>query len=129
MSRICALAGIDRAKLPLFTAIFKAMGETRPAVTSPLDVRALGRLHPDVLIGDLDHLDVDAMELLRQIRFVLPGCMIAIYGDDTHKAWGRACHMAGANGVLSKRSTQTELTNGITNALATGCFTDPRVNA
>jgi DNA-binding NarL/FixJ family response regulator len=34
--------------------------------------------------------------------------------------------MAGANGLLSKSSSEAELTNGIRDVLARGCYTDPR---
>jgi DNA-binding NarL/FixJ family response regulator len=126
MARICALAGIDDTGVPLLTAVLTAAGEQRRPIPTALDVRELGHLHPDVMIGDIDHVDVDPMELVRQLRFVLPSCTIAIYSDHTQRSWGLACHLAGANCLLSKQSTRAELSAGLADALATGCFTDPR---
>ena len=126
MPHVCALAGIDDSALTELEAVLRASGQRRKAVTCELDVRALDRIRPNVLIGDLDHVDADPLELLRQIRFVLPACMIAIYSDQTRKTWSLACHTAGANAMLAKTSTEAELTNGLTEALASGCYTDPR---
>jgi len=126
MARICCLAGIDRAAVPKLGALLKAVGETRPAVRAALAVRELGDIRPDLLIADIDGLAVDALELLRQIRFVLPSCVIVVYSGDAHRAWGLACHNAGANAMLSKDSSKAELVEGLGDALASGCYTDPR---
>ncbi len=129
MDRICCLAGIDRAILPLLSDVLKQSGESTRAVVAKLEVRALGKLHPDLLIGDVDDLAVDPLEILRQIRFVLPNCLIAVYSGDSHRAWGRACHLAGANCLLSKKSTTHELSAGVHDAVKSGCYTDPRFAA
>jgi DNA-binding NarL/FixJ family response regulator len=129
MPRICALAGIDGDAVPLLTAALKGAGEKRPPVETALDVRVLGEMRPDVLIGDLDGLTIDPLELLRQIRFVLPTCTIAVFSGDHRRTWGAACHMAGANCLLSKSSTLIELTAGLRDAVGSGCFTDPRFAA
>jgi len=126
MARICCLAGIDRAAARKLGAVLKAVGETQPAVPSALAVRELGAIRPDLLIADIDGLAVDALELLRQIRFVLPSCVIVIYSGDSHRTWGLACHTAGANAMLSKDSSKAELVEGLGDALASGCYTDPR---
>ncbi len=129
MARRCCFAGIDRDKLPVLSAALKGAGEKGRATKAALDVRALARLQPDLMIGDIDGLEVDSLELVRQIRFVLPSCVIAIYSGDLHKSWALECHMAGANCILSKHSTVGELTLGLEDALSTGCFTDPRLVA
>jgi two-component system response regulator DesR len=126
MPRICCIAGIDEAVTPVLTAVLEAAGETTRPLVAALDVRALGKLRPDLLIADIDRLTVDPLELVRQIRFVLPSCAIALYTGDGRQAWTLACHMAGANGLLSKSSSEEELANGIRDVLASGCYTDPR---
>jgi len=126
MPRICCFAGIDEAVEPVFTAVLEAAGETNHPLVAPLDVRSLGKLRPDLLIADVDHLTVDPLELVRQIRFVLPSCAIAVYTGDGRRAWSLACHMAGANGLLSKSSSEAELAIGIRDVLTSGCYTDPR---
>ena len=129
MARICCLAGIDPPDLPRLRAILKRAGETSRAVTVALDVRSVGPVRPNLLIGDFDPCAVDALELLRQIRFVLPSCVIAVFSADLHQAWGLACHLAGANCLLSKSSSNAELAAGLAGAVESGCFTDPRIVA
>jgi hypothetical protein len=43
-----------------------------------LDVTDLSRLATKLLICDIDHTMVDPLVLLRQMRFVLPKCLIAV---------------------------------------------------
>jgi DNA-binding NarL/FixJ family response regulator len=128
MTRTCCLAGMDGA-VPLFSAVFKAAGEPALATVARLNVTELGRLLPDVLICDIDDLDVDPLELLRQIRFVLPDCMIAVYSGIMERKWGRRCHLAGANCLLAKGSDERRLSTGLRDALLSGCYTDPRFAA
>lgn len=123
---MCCLARIDRAALPMMNAVLEGAGESGGTIVAELDVRELGRMQPHLLIGDFDGLATDALELLRQIRFVLPSCVIAVYSDDAHRTWGMACHLAGANCLLSKASSEAELSSGVRDALASGCYTDPR---
>src|ERR1700677_228466 len=119
MARTCCLAGMDGA-VPIFSAVFKAAGEPALATVARLNVAELGRLVPDVLVCDLDDLDVDPLELLRQIRFVLPDCLIAVYTGVVEREWGRACHLAGANCLLAKGSSARRLSEGLRNALSSG---------
>ncbi len=124
MARTCCLAGMDGA-VPMFSAVFKAAGESALATVARLNVVELGKLVPDVLVCDVDDLDVDPLELLRQIRFVLPDCLIAVYTGVMVRTWGRACHLAGANCLLAKGSNEQRLSDGLRGALLSGCYTDP----
>jgi DNA-binding NarL/FixJ family response regulator len=125
MRSICCLAGIDRSAAPIFARILAANGFAAP-VHARLDVRVLGLLGPSVLICDLDGLAIDALEFLRQVRFVLPDCTIAVSTGVTERAWGVACHLAGANALLAKDAGEAATAAGIRAVLASGCFTDPR---
>jgi DNA-binding NarL/FixJ family response regulator len=129
MSRTCCFAGIDANIVPMFSAVFKAAGEPALATLAHLDVSELGRLAPDLLVCDLDDVEADPRELLRRIRFVLPECMIAVYSGILERAWGRACHIAGANCLLAKSSKAPSLSAGLRGALSTGGYTDPRFAA
>jgi len=129
MARTCCLAGIDQAIVPMFSAVLKKAGEQSSATFARLDVSELGRLAPDLLVCDIDDIDVDALELLRQIRFVLPECLIAVYTGVTERTWGRACHLAGANCLLSKDADERCLAGGLHYAVRSGCYTDPRFAA
>jgi DNA-binding NarL/FixJ family response regulator len=120
------LAGIDSAGRATFGAILTQIGAVRRPDLALVDVRELGEIRPDLLVCDLDGLVVDKLERLRQVRFVLPSCTIAVYSNDARRSWGLACHLAGATCLLSKASSETELREGLLDALESGCYTDPR---
>ena len=129
MARVCCLAAVDPKDTPLLGRALKGAGESGYTLLAALDVAALGRLAPDVLVADIDDLEVDKLEALRQLRFVLPECVIVVYTAGLGSSWGRACHLAGATCVLSKKSSELQLTTGLRRAFQTGCFTDPRFAA
>ena len=115
--------------VPMFSAIFKAVGVLPLATLARLEVSELGKLRPDVLVCDVDATAKDRLELLRQIRFVLPDCLIAVYTNMSERTWLVACHLAGANCLLSKGSDERQLSSGLRLALRSGCYTDPRFAA
>jgi len=119
------LAGNRVACIPLLTASLASSGYADPVVTSGINITELGRAAPDLLVLDIDDLDIDPIELLRQTRFVLPDCIIVVYSGDRREHWARSCHLAGANCILSKRSDGTQLAAGLVHAVSSGCFTDP----
>src|SRR5579872_4395838 len=102
MTRICCLAGVDTAIVPMFCRVLEAAGEPPLATLGRLEVSELGKLAPALLVCDVDGIEVDAIELLRQIRFVLPECVIAVYTGVMERTW---------------------------DALRNGCYTDPRFAA
>jgi DNA-binding NarL/FixJ family response regulator len=125
MARVCCLAGLDAKDIPLLGAVLKGAGEPDLALVAHLDVAGLGKLAPDVLVADIDELDVDPLEMLRRLRFVLPDCVIVVYTAITTLSWSRACHLAGASCLLSKATQERQLIVGLKRAIQTGCFTDP----
>jgi DNA-binding NarL/FixJ family response regulator len=127
MTHICCLATAESKDIPLLSAVLKAAGEPALAILARLDVTELHKVGPDVLVADVDGLSIDPLEILRQLRFVLPNCVMAIYTAVTTPTWSRDCHLAGANGILSKESPESELANGLRKAIQSGCFTDPRI--
>jgi DNA-binding NarL/FixJ family response regulator len=129
MAHVCCLAAVDPKDIPLLSAALKGAGEPGLTVVAHLDVAELAKLAPDVLIADVDRQAVDPLELLRQLRFVLPECVIVVYTEAVERSWGRACHLAGASCVLSKESRKPLLVSGLQHAIQSGCFTDPRVSA
>jgi DNA-binding NarL/FixJ family response regulator len=129
MARKCRLAAIAPKDVSLITAALKGAGEPGVASVARLSVRELSKLKPDILIVDLDRLQTDSLEMLRQIRFVLPDCTLVVYTGAKKLEWGRECHLAGANGILSKESSKMQLASGLYHAIESGCFTDPRIAA
>jgi len=129
MARTCCLAALDGQDIPLVGSALKSAGESPLTVVARLDIVELGNLTPDVLVADVDRAATDPLELLRQLRFVLPECVIVVYTAVSTLAWARACHIAGANCLLSKTSDESQLANGLRRAIRGGCFTDPRFAA
>jgi DNA-binding NarL/FixJ family response regulator len=125
MANTCCLAGIAICEVPKFRAILQEPGGPDLVTVARLSVSELGRLTPDTLVCDIDRVEVDPFELLRQIRFVLPGCIIAVYTGTVTRSRSRACHLAGANCLLSKSSSFASLARGLRSAERCGCFTDP----
>jgi DNA-binding NarL/FixJ family response regulator len=129
MPRTSCLAGIDGDKIAILTSVLRKAGAKVPSTTAQLNVAELGKLEPGLIVCDIDRIDVDALEVVRRLRFVLPDCIIAVYTELTTRAWAMACHLAGANCLLSKNSSEAELSLGLRGVLRTGCFTDPRIDA
>ncbi|MGC1381918.1 MAG: hypothetical protein WA814_12950 [Candidatus Baltobacteraceae bacterium] len=123
------MAAVDPTDIPLLASVLTGAGESGLAIVARLDVAAIRKLAPEVLIADIDRLEVDQLEVLRQLRFVLPDCVIVVYTAIAKPHWGRACHLAGASGLLSKESQESQLIAGLRRAIQTGCFTDPRCAA
>ncbi len=125
MARNSCLAGIAADDVEMLRLVLRNSGTSALAGVAALKVSEIGKCAPDLIVCDVDAIDVDPLELLRRLRFVLPDCMIAVYTGVTTREWARDCHLAGANCLLSKKSTATQLTAGLSGAIVTGCFTDP----
>lgn len=94
-----------------------------------LDVAELGASHANLLLCDVDAVEVDPLEMLRQLRFVLPECLIVLYSGVMQRSWSVECHLAGVNAMLSKDSSESQLADGIRSVIRSGCYTDPRFAA
>jgi DNA-binding NarL/FixJ family response regulator len=129
MARVCCLADVDPDDVALIGAALKGAGEAALSIIARLDVSELGKLAPDILIVDIDRLEIDPLEVLRRLRFVVPECVIVVYTGTMQHSWSRACHLAGANCVLSKESPESQLSVGLRSAIWGGCYTDPRFAA
>ena len=125
MARTSCLAALDPEDIPLVGSALRDAGESSITRVSRLNVAELRNLAPDVLVADIDRVGTDSLELLRQLRFVLPDCVMIVYTAVSTSTWARACHLAGANGLLSKASDESQLANGMRRAIRGGCFTDP----
>ena len=118
------MVGIAEDKTAMLRSALKDAGLPRVALITSFNVTELGRLQPEVVVCDLDAAEGDPLENVRQLRFVLPDSTIAIFTDRMYEHWAAVCHLAGANCLLAKNSTETEISDGIRYALRSGCFTD-----
>jgi DNA-binding NarL/FixJ family response regulator len=126
MTQKCCFAGIDGESIPFLTTVLAGAGLPTDAKVSTMNVAELSKIAPTLLVCDVDTLAVDKLEQLRQVRFVIPESTIAVYTGQLEETWATACHLAGASCVLSKVSSQSELSSGLRVGIRSGCFTDPR---
>ncbi len=123
--KVSCLARIAPESVDVLTGALRAIDCIGPVVIDRLSVSAIGKLSPNVLLLDVDDLDVDPLEMLRMLRFVLPASIIGAYTNVLEDGWALACHTAGTNCVFSKASGQPAIEAGLRQALRIGCFTDP----
>ena len=126
MARGSYLAGIDSASVNLLRVALAKSGAPAFEGVVPINVSNIGKSAAELLVCDIDDLDADPLETLRRLRFVLPDCIIAVFTGVLTRPWARACHLAGANCLLLKDSSEQQLAAGLRGALSSGCFTDPR---
>jgi DNA-binding NarL/FixJ family response regulator len=123
--KVSVLARVQSEGVEMLAPALAKLGRTLPVIVPNVKVTELAHLKADLLVVDLDGLDVDPLETLRMLRFVLSSCMIAVYTDVLLEKWALDCHTSGANCLLSKASDRTHLALGLRRGLRTGCFTDP----
>jgi len=129
VAQTACLVGIDRDHTPL---VLRALAKAAPHLRAEIarfDVAELRALVPELLICDIDGAPTDPLELLHQVRFVVPACVIGVYTKTPELPWALACHLAGASGIFLQRSTVDELAEALRETLRGGCFTDPRFAA
>jgi DNA-binding NarL/FixJ family response regulator len=118
------LAGLDHQAILNFNAILAAGGSREQGTIVDLNVAALAKLSPQLLVCDIDHIAIDRLEFLRRVRFVLPNCIIAVYSNVVTAGWAASCHLAGVSCMLSKNSNAATLAEGLATSQKTGCYTD-----
>ncbi len=113
----------DHGTEDLFKEILTRCGFDDPQNFDRLAVSDIAHHAPRAMMIDLDHLLTDRLECVRQLRFVLPDCPIAVVSSDLQRDWAAQCHLAGASGVLS-RSGVSRMLAGLRQAVRSGCYTD-----
>lgn len=121
----CAVLSRDKDVAKLFSKVLLEAGYDWPQRSDDVRVTNLRAYEPRVLMIDVDHIRSDKLESIRQLRFVLPDCAIAVVSSNLQRSWAKQCHMAGANGVLSSGSGARRMIAGLQSAVRNGCFTDP----
>jgi DNA-binding NarL/FixJ family response regulator len=108
----------------LFKEVLTRGGFDDPRNFDCLAVAKIAQHAPRAMLVDLDNVQTDPLECVRQLRFVLPQCAIVVVLPDSTESWAAQCHLAGASGVLSRASLPRMLA-GLRRAVRHGCFTDP----
>lgn len=102
-------------------------GYDQPKHSQDLSVTEQSKYAPNLLLIDFDHLlrANDPIESIRQLRFVLPECTIAVLSSTLRRSWAAQCHLAGATCLLAASSKRERMLAGIRHAVQNGCYTDP----
>jgi DNA-binding NarL/FixJ family response regulator len=111
---------------PFLTRLFADAGFSVVASLESMELDELRRKEPTVVFVDIDFVEFEAVTALRQLRGAVPNATICAYTARTDEGWGGVCSRAGANCVLSKSTTPSEIVAGIRHALRVGTFVDPR---
>ena len=112
-----------------FAHLLDRAGYGASQAVANLSITQVAEAAPSFLLIDFQNLDIDELETLRQVRFVLPHCIIAVYSEKPLQSWAFECHLAGANCMLAKDSSQQSVAAGIRHATVGGCYTDPNFRA
>jgi hypothetical protein len=123
------VAGIEPASLPLLVASLTLIGSSEPVTMSVIDVTAIGKLEPEVVVMNVDALTTDPFETIRMTRFLLHTAVIAVFTGRLDQSWGMSCHLAGANCLLSNGNDGDRTALGLLHAIRGGCFTDRAFHA
>jgi DNA-binding NarL/FixJ family response regulator len=116
----------QRLFAPFLTQVLSEAGFSVVISLETLSLDELGRNEPTVVFIDIDFIDVDPINALRQTRQVVPNSTICAYTGRADAGWAAACIRAGANCVMSKSAVPSEIVAGILRAIRVGSYVDPR---
>jgi DNA-binding NarL/FixJ family response regulator len=116
----------QRLFAPFLTQVFSEAGFSVVTSQETLSLDELGRNEPMVVFIDIDFIEVDPINALRQIRNVVPNATVCAYTGRPDVGWAAACTRAGANCIISKSAAPAEIVAGIQRALRVGAFVDRR---
>jgi DNA-binding NarL/FixJ family response regulator len=123
------LVGPEPTTERFFARLLDRAGYGPSQAVAKLSITQLAHAAPSFLLIDFQNLDIDELETLRQVRFVLPNCIIAVYSENSLQSWALECHLAGANCVIAKKSDKVSVAAGIRQASLGGCYTDANFRA
>ncbi len=98
------------------------VGEAADGATG---LELIARLHPDVLVVDLQMPGLSGLEVLRQIHVAAPATRVIIFSMHGEDAYVRQALAAGAAGYVLKDADATDLVQAIRVALGGGRYLSP----
>jgi DNA-binding NarL/FixJ family response regulator len=116
----------QRLFAPFLTQVLSEAGFSVVASLDSMALDEIGRNEPTVIFVDIDFIDVDPVTAIRQLRGVVPNSTICAYTGRADGGWAATCSRAGANCIISKSATPSEIVAGIQRALRVGAFVDSR---
>ena len=116
----------QRLFAPFLNQVLSEAGFSVVMSLESLSLDELGRNEPTVVFIDIDFIEVDPINALRQIRQIVPNATICAYTGRADEGWAASCIRAGANCVISKSAAPPEIVAGIQRALRVGSYVDRR---
>lgn len=116
----------QRLFAPFLTQLLSGEGFSVVASLESMSLDEIGRNEPDVVFVDIDFIEVEPITAIRQLHGVVPNATICAYTGRTDPEWAAAIRSAGANCVISKSATPSEIVEAIQRALHVGTFIDHR---
>lgn len=129
MASHCCLLDTAPEDILQLTAAIGAAAVSIEITIALFDLVMLHALGPKMILIDVDLMKIEPLEAVRQLRFVLPNVILVVYAKTLHESHLRGFHNAGANAIISKSSSESEIAAGLRRTMASGCFTDPRFEA
>jgi DNA-binding NarL/FixJ family response regulator len=111
---------------PFLNQVLSEAGFSIVISLGTLSLDELDRNDPAAVFIDIDFIEGDPINALRQIRQVVPNATICAYTGRADEGWAALCMRAGANCVISKSAATSEIVAGIRRALSVGSYVDGR---
>lgn len=92
-----------------------------------IDYEYVRKRAPQVIFWDPDYESAATADSVRKLRRCSPQSTICLYTSHVETEWARSCFTAGANAVLTKYASDTEIVAGIRVALRIGTYADYRI--
>jgi DNA-binding NarL/FixJ family response regulator len=104
MERICCLVGATPEDVPRLAAAIAAAASDIDVNVALFDVVMFQALAPDVIVVNIDAMREHPLEVLAQLRFVLPRCTIIVFVSSHDASRLREVRNTGANAIAMSSS-------------------------
>lgn len=107
MATICCLVGASSEGVFHLVTAFATVAPEMEINVALFDVEMLEALSPQIIVIDTDSMKSEPLEALRQLRAVLPQCVLLAFATSADAASN--FQRAGATAIILKSSTDAEV--------------------